>query len=96
MAKHQTIRCITKDDRLNPYERIQYVGGTNPDGSRWRQSQQQTVQLIDSGEWTYDSVGSDGRSAEVVTATSHFGHRYIKTKPDNDTPDNLLSLPPCH
>lgn len=95
MSKHQYIRCIVKNDRLSPYEAIQYVGGINSDGTRWKQTQQQTVQEIDSGEWTYESIGSDGSRANVVTATSRFGHRYLKTEPDRDTPDNLLSLPRC-
>lgn len=94
MAKTQTIRCIIKDDRLNPYERIQQVGGTNSDGSRWKQSQQATVRDIDSGEWEYWAEGG-GRRAKVITATSRFGHRYIKTEADGEEPNNLLSLPTC-
>jgi len=89
------IRCIVKDDRLNPYERIQYVGGVNGDGTRWRQTQQKTVDEIDTGAWTFESQGSDGVKAKVVTATSRFGHRYIRTVADKDVPDNLLSLPTC-
>jgi hypothetical protein len=95
MAKHATIRCIIKDDRQNPYEAIQYVGGISADGTRWKQTQKQTVQEIDSGEWSFDSLGTDGVKAKVITATSRFGHRYIKTEPDKDVPDNLLSLPTC-
>lgn len=94
MAKKQTIRCIVKDDRLSPYEAIQRVGGTNPDGSRWSQTQKQTVSEIDSGEWEYEAVGG-GKAAKVIVATSRFGHRYIKTVADGDPPDNLLSLPTC-
>jgi hypothetical protein len=95
MPKSQTIRCIVKDDRLSPYEAIQRVGGTNSDGTRWSQTQQQTVREIDSGEWEYESQGTDGVRAKVVTATSRFGHRYIKTVADRDLPDNLLHLPKC-
>jgi hypothetical protein len=95
MANYQTIRCIEKDDRQSPYERIQRVGGTNPDGGRWSQSQQQTIQDIDSGTWVYHSEGSDGVRALVVTAISRFGNKYIKTQADRDVPDNLLSLPKC-
>ena len=95
MAKTQTIRCIIKADRKSPYEAIEYVGGTNLDGSRWKQTQKQTVQEIDSGEWEYFAEGPRTKRVKVITATSRFGHRYIKTEADGDEPDNLLSLPTC-
>jgi len=53
MAKRARIRCINKTDRLNPHERIRNVGGANPDGARWKQSQQQTIEEIESGEWEF-------------------------------------------
>ncbi|TKB92136.1 MAG: DUF3892 domain-containing protein [Mesorhizobium sp.] len=94
MALTQTIRSINKDDRLNPYERIINVGGLNPDGKRWKQSQQQTIVDIDSGTWEY-FVGDGPMRVRVVTALSPFGHRYIKTASDGKEPNNLLSLPEC-
>lgn len=95
MPKTQTIRCIVKNDRQSPYEAIEQVGGTNSDGSRWKQSQKQTVQEIDSGEWEYYAEGGNVRRVKVITATSRFGHRYIKTEADGEEPNNLLSLPTC-
>ncbi len=95
MAKSQTIRCIVKGDRDSPYEAIESVGGTNPNGTRWTQSQQWAVQGIDSGEWELHSEGVDRVRVRVVTATSRYGHRYIRTEADHDLPDNLLKLPKC-
>ena len=94
MASWQTIRCINKDDRKNPYERIINVGGTNSDGSRWKQSQKQTIDEIDSGAWEY-YVGEGLNRVKVVTAISPYGHKYIKTISDGKEPNNLLSLPEC-
>ena len=31
----------------------------------------------------------------VIVAISQHGNKYIKTKPDGDQPNNLLSLPEC-
>ena len=94
MVLTQTIRCINKNDRLNPYERIVNVGGLNPNGTRWKQSQQQTVHDIDSGTWEY-FVGEGSMRVRVETAPSPYGHRYIKTVSDGKEPNNLLSLPEC-
>lgn len=35
MASLHEIKCINKDERKNPYERILRVGGINPNGQNW-------------------------------------------------------------
>lgn len=94
MASTQTIRCINKDDRQNPYERITHVGGTNPEGGRWKQTQQQTITDIDTGAWVY-YVGEGQNRVKVITAISPHENKYIKTEADGLEPNNLLSLPEC-
>lgn len=95
MAKTQTITCINKDDRNDPYESITHVGGKNSDGTSWKETQQQIIKDIDSGEWEY-YVGTGSNRVRVVTAESPYGNRYIKTEADDTTSNNLLSLPECH
>lgn len=94
MPKTQTIRCINKDDRKNPYERIINVGGANPNGSRWKLSQQQVVRDIEAGEWEF-YVGRDNSRVKVIVAVSPYNNKYIKTEADGKEPNNLLSLPEC-
>tara|TARA_Y100001978_G_C23444819_1_gene314768 strand:+ start:35 stop:379 length:345 start_codon:yes stop_codon:yes gene_type:complete len=94
LAKTQTIRCINKDDRKNPYERITHVGGVNPDNSRWKEPQEKAIQEIDSGGWVY-FVGTGDNRVRVVTAVSPYGNKYLKTEADGKEPNNLLSLPEC-
>jgi len=94
MTKTQTIRCINKDDRLNPYERITHVGGTNPDGGRWKIPQEKAIGQISRGEWQY-FVGTGNNRVEVIVVTSPYGNYYLKTKSDGKEPNNLLSLPEC-
>lgn len=93
MANRVRIRCINKTDRTNPHERIKNVGGHNADGSRWKQSVDQTVREIESREWEF-FVTEGGRTVDVIVAT-HNGNKYIKTTADGIQPDNLLSLPEC-
>ncbi|MEX0828480.1 MAG: DUF3892 domain-containing protein [Haliea sp.] len=94
MASTAQIRCINKQDRPSAWERITHVGGVNSDGSRWRQTQEQTIREIEDGSWNF-YVEVRGDRVEVIVATSQHGNKYIKTKPDGDQPNNLLSLPEC-
>lgn len=96
MAKTQTIRCIRKNPRNDPYTAIERVGGTNPDGGRWSETQQCAVNAIDSGEWVlFVEIGT--RRVKVITAESPYGNgrRHIKTEADGQGKNNLLSLPEC-
>lgn len=94
MAAWVQIRCINKSDRPNAHERIRFIGGMNPDSARWKRSQEQAVQDIESGTYSY-YVSVQGRTINVIVATSPYGHKYIKTVADGEHPNNLLSLPEC-
>ena len=94
MADSVRIQCINKTDRNNPHERIRSIGGTNPDGGRWKLSQSEAIEGIEQGKWRfYVNVG--GRSVQVIIGKSAYGHKYLKTENDGEQPNNLLSLPEC-
>lgn len=88
------ILCISKSDRMNPHERITHIGGKNPDGKRWRLTQEDAIRGIESSKYAF-YVHKAGRTVNVIVATSAYGHKYIKTTADGIHPDNLLSLPEC-
>jgi hypothetical protein len=94
MAQNVQIQCINKSDRDNPWERITHVGGVNADGTRWKMPQESAIEGAQSGKWRfYSSIRGD--SVWVVVAESRFHNLYLKTEPDGDQPNNLLSLPEC-
>lgn len=94
MAERHQVKCINKSDRPNPHERILNIGGTNDDGTRWRLSQPDAIDGIESGRWLF-YVSVAGRSVPVVVARSQYGNKYLKTEADGEQPNNLLNLSEC-
>jgi hypothetical protein len=94
VADRVQIKCVNKVDRPNPHERITHVGGTNPDGGRWKMTQEAAVKGIEDGKWDF-WVSVNGKSVKVIVAVSRWGNKYLKTEADDTKTDNLLSLPEC-
>jgi hypothetical protein len=88
------VGCVNKTDRMSPHERIQNIGGTNPDGARWKLGEARAIQGIERGEWSFCVQAPSGRRASVIVAT-HLGRKYLKTAADGVQPDNLLAPPEC-
>ena len=94
MAQRVRIQCINKAPRNDPYHHITNIGGVNGDGSRWKMTEQAAIDGIHAGRYEF-YVTVNGLTVDVVIARSRHGHEYLKTKPDGERPDNLLSLPEC-
>lgn len=90
MATRIKIRYVGRTDRPGVHERIEFVGGGFA-GNQWRNSQQQVINWIEDGSFTY-FVEEDGREIDVIVATSKSGHKYLKTANDCEHPEGLLGL----
>jgi hypothetical protein len=88
------ITCINKQDRDSAYERITHIGWVNWSGWRFKLTQQEAINQINSGDYKFHvTVWWD--KVNVIVAKSRFWNEYIKTENDWDEPNNLLSLPEC-
>ena len=88
------VTCITKPDRHSRYDSIQKLGGRkDTDGGPWSCSRQECVDYIKNGYQFYVDVS--GHRVYLTVQKSASGLEYVRTDPDQDTRDNLLSLPEC-
>ena len=71
MSKLVQIQCA-KCDNANPHQRVRYVGGMNPDGTRWKMSEDEAVTGMKEGKlrfWT----SRRQKIARVSSCASCFG-----------------------
>jgi hypothetical protein len=95
VAQLVQITCVVKTDRPNPHERIHSVGGVNPDGTRWKLSEDNAIAYIENGTYSFYVERPFGHRVAVIIARSQWGHKYLKTVADGEHPNNLLSLSTC-
>ena len=83
------VTCIKKrGNHYTPHERIEAIGGNG-----WSRNEDDAISAIESGRESF-YVSVNGSSVDVIVAT-HRDRKYLKTRPDDISPDNLLSLPEC-
>ncbi|BDI06332.1 MULTISPECIES: DUF3892 domain-containing protein [Burkholderiales] len=89
------VTCIR---RWGPQNTIQQLGGLNPDGSSWRMSSDQMVQMIESGRFRFfvrAVVAGIERDVRLVVDTSPRGRKFPRTDMDDTAANNLEQLPTC-
>ncbi len=85
------ITCVTLSENGKKLEHIVKAG--NP--PTWIWPRENIVQSIEAGTNTFFVIDpSNGKRANVRVVVMN-GKKYIRTSPDNDINDNLLSLKTC-
>lgn len=93
MPKLVQIQCV-KYEKANPHPRVRYVGGMNPDGTRWKMSEDEAVAGVKEGKWRFWTTG-EKKSVWVVTAKSASGREYLKAETDWVQPATLPLFRTC-
>lgn len=89
------VHCVNKIDRLNPHERILYIGGVQ-NGARWTRSQIDAITDVERDPNSYYVTDIDTqKTVWVIVRMSQWGHKYLTTQPDGDSQNNLLAQDEC-
>jgi hypothetical protein len=74
---------------------LQKRGVAINDRPRWTLPQDEAIQGVLDGKWSFFIQLGVYDTVNVEVATSPAGRLYLKTEADQDTPDELLFLPGC-
>ena len=91
------ITCIKKSNGFheNPYTAITELGWTSDnDGKSGTSTRFQIVEFLENGGVAY-VIDNLGNKANLITAETNSGLKYVKTVADETKTDNLLSLKEC-
>lgn len=90
MARYR-VTCIVKHEK---YERISSLGCFTPDNVFLSFTEDEVIDRIENHRDSFYVERPSGHVIDLEVA-ERDGKKYVKTIPDGEKPDNLLSLPPC-
>lgn len=77
------------------HERIASIGCVDTAGIKHTFTEAEAIGLIESKQASFYVERPDGHLVEVIFERSPAGHKFLKTEPDGERPNNLLALPHC-
>lgn len=90
MSRYRVTCTITREKN----EGIISLGCYSTGNTYYSFGEQEVIDRIESGRDTFYSERPNGHIAELEVDERN-GKKYVRTKPDSELPDNLLSLPKC-
>ena len=89
------VKCVNKQPRQDPHERIQNIGGVE-NAVPWKRTQPDAIADVERDSSSYFVVDIRTKaSVWVIVKVSARGNKYLTTQADGDSQNNLLSLPEC-
>ena len=86
---------VSPPDGSRLVSELQRRGVAINDRPRWALPQNEAIQGVLDGKWSFFIQLGVYDTVNVEVATSPAGRLYLKTEADQDTPDELLFLPKC-
>lgn len=87
------VKCVNKQPRQDPHNRIQNIGGIE-NNVRWKRAQPDAIVDVQRDPKSYWVTDRGGHSVWVIVRY-HGVHPYLTTEADGDTQNNLLALAEC-
>jgi len=91
MARYR-VTCVVKHDK---YERIKSLGCYTSANVFLSFTEDEVIDRIENKGDTFYVERPTGHVIDLEVVTEQNGRKYVKTIPDGEKPDNLLSLPTC-
>ncbi|WP_263380931.1 DUF3892 domain-containing protein [Granulicella paludicola] len=86
------VTCVVKHAK---YERISSLGCYSPDNVFRSFTEDEVIDRIENHNDSFYVERPTGHVIDLEVVTEKNGNKYVKTIPDGERPDNLLSLPSC-
>lgn len=88
------IVCISKSDRDNPHDAISQIGCIDASGKSVHFDLGTAIAMKRRGV-SFFVQDDEKKEIKIIIGISWKGNEYIRTRPNDSTGDNLLSLPEC-
>ena len=88
--RRRVVSSVNRAYSRDPHERIEAIGGVNPDHTHWKLSQSAAIAAIEAGTDEFFVVAG-GEPVKLVVVT-YRGEKYLETEREKTRPDDLLDL----
>jgi hypothetical protein len=88
--RRRVVTVINRAYSRDPLERVESIGGTNPDHTHWQLTQEAAIAAIEAGTDEFIVKASD--RVVKLTVFTHRGEKYLQSEREKTHPDDLLDL----
>jgi hypothetical protein len=89
--RRRTVSIVSRAYSRDPLERIESIGGVNPDHTPWKLSQSAAIASIEAG--TDEFFFRTGDRVVKLVVLTRGGEKYLQSEREKTHPDDLLNVP---